>query len=432
DNLFAPTSVIQSAQCLAAEAFGAEHTWFLVNGSTAGVIAAIVATCGPGEQIILPRNSHVSVISGLILAGASPVFVPPEYDLRRGIVYGLTPGAIATALAAYPQAKAILLVYPTYEGICSDISAIATLAHRHDIPLLVDEAHGPHFHFHPDLPSSALRAGADLVVQSTHKILGSLTQTAMLHMQGNRVERQRISQALQLVQSTSPNYLLLASLDLARRQMALGGEGIMTEVMALAWRARSQLQAQSGLEILTPEQSQPAAGFVSLDPTRITLFTAALRGDGFQIDQRLMADFGVAAELVTLEHLTFLISLGNTEQDIQRLVAAVRQLRSSAHTPLQPEIIPDKMAAFAQPYSTPELLPREAYWSAQEVVPWQRAGHRISAEWVCPYPPGIPAFIPGERIQPSDLDLLLQIHRLGGKIMGCADVDLRTLKVVRD
>lgn len=271
DDLFAPRSVIKSAQYLAAQAFGAEKTWFLVNGSTAGVIAAILATCGPGDLIIVPRNSHASVISGLILAGAKPVFVQPEYDPRLGIVYGLAPGAIATALAAFPAAKAILVVYPTYEGVCGDLGAIATLAHDHGIPLLVDEAHGPHFHFHPDLPISALAAGADLVVQSTHKILGSLTQSAMLHTQGNRIEQQRVSQALQMVQSTSPNYLLLASLDLARQQMALGGQEMITQVMALADHARSQLQAVSGMEMLSLNQGQAPGGFLALDPTRITL-----------------------------------------------------------------------------------------------------------------------------------------------------------------
>jgi arginine decarboxylase len=223
DNLFAPESVIQAAQELAAEAFGAEQTWFLVNGSTAGVMAAILATCATGDKIILPRNIHQSAIAGLILSGAVPIFINPEYDPTIDLAYSITPTAVAAALKRYPDAKAVMMLYPTYEGVCGDVSAIAQLTHQHNIPLLVDEAHGPHFAFHPDLPPSALSAGADLSVQSTHKVLGAMTQASMLHVQGNRIDRERLSKALQLVQSTSPNYLLLAYLDAARQQMALQG-----------------------------------------------------------------------------------------------------------------------------------------------------------------------------------------------------------------
>ncbi|PSN10822.1 lysine decarboxylase, partial [filamentous cyanobacterium CCP5] len=211
DNLFAPEGPILEAQELAAAAFGAEQTWFLANGSSGGLEAAILAVCAPGDEIIVPRNAHQSVISGLILAGAKPVFVMPEYDPDWDLVLGVPPEAVAAALANHPQAKAVLLVSPTYHGICSDVGAIAALAHARDIPLLIDEAHGPHFGFHPDLPPSAMASGADLSVQSTHKVLGALPQASMLHMQGPRLDRQRLSRALQLTQSTSPSYLLLAS-----------------------------------------------------------------------------------------------------------------------------------------------------------------------------------------------------------------------------
>ncbi len=234
DNLFSPQGVIQTAQQLAAEAFGASQTWFLVNGSTCGIEAAILATCGTGDKIILPRNVHSSAIAGLILSGAIPIFLNPEYDPVLDIAHSITPNAVQSALQQHPDAKAVLTVYPTYYGVCGNLSAIANITHQYNIPLLVDEAHGAHFAFHPELPTPALAAGADLTVQSIHKVLGAMTQASMLHIQGNRIDCDRISKALQLVQSTSPSYLLLASLDAARQQMALHGKMLMSRTLQLA------------------------------------------------------------------------------------------------------------------------------------------------------------------------------------------------------
>ncbi|WP_299410561.1 aminotransferase class I/II-fold pyridoxal phosphate-dependent enzyme [Acaryochloris sp. IP29b_bin.148] len=427
DNLFAPESVIQEAQALAAVLFGAEHTWFLTNGSTAGILAAILATCGPGDQIIMPRNVHQSVISGLILSGATPIFVQPPVDRDLNLVHCLTPEQVQQALVQFPQTKAVLLVYPTYEGICGNVAAIATLAHNHGIPLLVDEAHSPHFAFHPELPQPALAAGADLAVQSTHKMLGAVTQAAMLHVQGNRIEPYRISQALQLVQSTSPNYLLLASLDAARQQMALYGKPLMEQVLRLADRARTQLQALPHYPIANPIETAP--GCITLDRTRLTLPTYLFGGQGYWLDQTLIATYGVTAELVTPDHLTFLIGLGNTDADIDQLLLACRALyqptsrSSSLNTPPKIEERPG--------ISRPALSPRDAYWSASEVVALPEAVDRISAESICPYPPGIPLLLPGERIRSQDLVQLLHLKESGGVVTGCHDLSLKTLKVVR-
>ncbi|MCA1994124.1 MAG: aminotransferase class I/II-fold pyridoxal phosphate-dependent enzyme, partial [Coleofasciculus sp. S288] len=319
DNLFAPEGVIQEAQELAAEAFGAEQTWFLVNGSTAGVIAAILATCDTGDKIILPRTIHQSAIAGLILSGAVPIFINPEYDPTNDLTYSITPKAVAAALKHYPETKAVMMVYPTYQGVCGDVRAIAELAHHHNIPFLVDEAHGPHFAFHSDLPSSALSAGADLAVQSTHKVLGAMTQASMLHVQGSRIERGRLSKALQLVQSTSPSYLLLASLDAARQQMALYGEQWMTQTLHLAEDARTQIGQIPGLSVLEPVNTP---GFFALDRTRLTVSVTELGLSGFEADELFHQHLGVTAELPTLQHLTFIISLGNTAADIKQLVQA--------------------------------------------------------------------------------------------------------------
>ncbi len=430
DNLFAPTGVLKSAQALAAEAFGADQTWFLVNGSTGGVLAALLATCQPGDRVLVPRNAHCSVISGLILSGAIPVFMAPQFDPDLGLALGVTPATVQAGLQYDP--KAVLITSPTYEGGGREVGAIAALLHTHNIPLLVDEAHGPHFHFHPDLPPSALAQGADLVVQSSHKVLGALTQAAMLHVQGNRLDRHRLTQALALVQSTSPSYWLLASLDAARSQMALHGEAILTEVLQMATRARSQIAAIPGLAILAPKQM--AAHGMALDPTRLTVDLSGLGLDGFTADQILDQTFGVTAELPTLRHLTFILSLGNTATEVQQLVSGLQSLAAQANTRAQQhQISHDALEpVWDYPISLPALSPRQAFEGATESAPWSAAVGRISAELVCPYPPGIPALLPGERITARALQFLQAVYAQGGDITGCSDPSLQHLQVMRE
>lgn len=414
DNLFAPQGAIDEAQKLAAETFGAEQTWFLVNGSTCGIIAAILATCNPGDKILLPRNVHQSAISGLILSGAVPVFLPPEYDPILDIAHSATPETVKTALEQHPDAKAVLVIHPTYYGVCGDLSAIANLTHTAGIPLLVDEAHGAHFAFHPDFPISALSTGADLTVQSTHKTLSALTQASMLHVQGSRIDRDRISRALQLVQSTSPNYLLLASLDAARAQMATQGKELMSRSLELANRARSNLK--SILEFV------PSPGCFAVDRTRVTITVSHLGLDGFAADE-LLQSYGVTAEFPSLQHLTFIVSLGNTEADIDRLIEACGRLPIGEPTSLIP-------ANIEHSFSVPPLSPREAFFAASRSVSLESAIDQISAELVCPYPPGIPVLIPGERITKSAIAQLQSVLQVGGFISGCSDPTLNRLKVV--
>ncbi|GAB4283450.1 MAG: aminotransferase class I/II-fold pyridoxal phosphate-dependent enzyme [Oscillatoriaceae cyanobacterium] len=428
DNLFAPTGAIAQAQELAAAAFKADRTWFLANGSTAGVIAAILATCGHGEKIILPRNIHKSAVSGLILSGAVPVFLTPETLPDWDIPLCITPEAVAAALQTHPDAKAVFVVSPNYHGICGDIASIAQIAHQHGIPLLVDEAHGPHFGFHPDLPPRAIEAGADMAVHSTHKVLGAMTQASMLHLRQGMIEPQRVNQALELVQSTSPSYLLLASLDAARRQMALGGYELMSKTLALAAVARSSL-ASSRTQIPTlepPEQWTPS--FAAFDPTRLTVKVTDFGLTGYEADE-LLQKMGVTAELPSWGHLTFIISLGNTPADIQQLVHSFSQLASVSVSPSPRPPVPPSPPPPVSP-SPPPLSPREAFFAAREVVPAERAVGRISTEIVCPYPPGIPILMPGEIISQGAIDFLQQVQSFGGIITGC-DPDLQNFSVVR-
>ncbi|MEP6487531.1 aminotransferase class I/II-fold pyridoxal phosphate-dependent enzyme [Microcoleus vaginatus GB2-A3] len=446
DNLFNPEGAIAEAQDLAAEAFGAQSTRFLANGSTCGIIAAILATCSPGDKIILPRNIHTSAISGLILSGAIPIFVNPEYNQDWDIANSITPEATAAALEQHPDAKAVMIVYPTYHGVCGDLRAIAQITHQYNIPLLVDEAHGAHFNFHPNLPEPALSAGADLTVQSIHKTLGAMTQASMLHVKGSRIDIQKLNRALQLVQSTSPSYLLLASLDAARQQIALHGKELMAQTLQLAEKARSRISLIPGLSVLEPLNTP---GFAALDRTRLTVKVSDLGITGFTADEILHSQLGVTAELPMLQHLTFIISLGNTESDIDNLVKACnflegrrkkeegRRKKEEGRRKKEEGRRKKEEGRFAQSPtlplspSPPLLSPREAFFFAAETVPADKAVDRLCAELICPYPPGIPVLMPGEIITPAAVDYLQQVLAAGGKITGCSDPGLQTLKVVR-
>ncbi|MGF1494696.1 MAG: aminotransferase class I/II-fold pyridoxal phosphate-dependent enzyme [Microcoleaceae cyanobacterium] len=424
DNLFSPEGVIQQAQELAAVTFGAEKTWFLTNGSTAGIIAAILATCGDGDKIIVPRNVHQSVISGLILSGATAVFISPEYDATWDLISHVTPETIRQALEQHPDTAAVLIVSPTYQGICSDIQQIAALTHQYKIPLIVDEAHGSHFGFHPDLPQNALSLGADIAVQSIHKVLGAMTQASMLHIQGQQVDCQRLNQALSLVQSTSPSYLLLASLDAARYQMATQGKELMERTLHLAQTARIQLQDLS-LQVL--QHSSCSSTGIALDPTRLTVRVSDWGLSGYEVDEILHQQFQVTAELPSLRHLTFIISLGNRPQDIEKLVQGFKGLlQSCSQTTEQIIQFPSFPITSRRPVVT---VPRSTFFSPSQLRSPIQAIGQLSADCICPYPPGIPLLMPGEPITAEALNYLQHIIALGGKVTGAADPKLKTLRI---
>jgi arginine/lysine/ornithine decarboxylase len=425
DNLFAPERVIRSAQELAAEAFGAEQTWFLANGTTCGIEAAVLAVCNPGDKLVLPRNAHQAAIAALILSGAMPIFVEPVYDAVWGIAHSMTAAAVAIALEQHPDAKAVLMVYPTYYGVCGEIEAIAQMAHSYDIPLLVDEAHGAHFAFHEELPMAALAAGADLTVQSTHKVLAAMTQASMLHVQGERIDRQRLSKSLQLVQSTSPSYLLLASLDGARQQMAIAGRSLMHRTLDRADRARAEISQISGLALFSLAQTLP--GCVAFDRTRLTVDVSRLGMTGFAADEILHETLGVTCELPGLQHLMMMVTLGNSEEDMERLVNGFRKLAETGD-----RAIPSSQISLPDlPLITqPPISPRSAFFAAAETLAIDQTIDRFSAELVCPYPPGIPLLFPGERVTAAAIATLQQVIAAGGIVTGCADPHLHTLRVL--
>ena len=431
DNLFAPEGPIQQAQQLAAETFGAEETFFLANGSTCGIEAAILATCSPEDKILVPRNAHRSVLAALILAGARPVYLAPTYDAGWDLAYGVTPEQVESALEVHPDTRAVVVVSPSYQGVCADVAAIAACVHH--LPsriLIVDEAHGPHLSFHEQLPAGAIAGGADLVIQSTHKVLAALTQASMLHVQGPRVNRDRLRQALQLTQSTSPNYLLLASLDAARQQMALEGHRLMDRTLKIAQQVRSQLTTLGPLQTLTREHVSSLFSCFQLDPTRLTVDVSGLGLTGFFADELLHEQLGVTAELPTLRQLTFILSLGNTHADSDRLITALKTLITKFASDAPPLTAIAPQEPLTPQLTEPPLSPREAFFAPSQTVAIAQATGHLSADTLCPYPPGIPVLLPGERITPAAIAYLQHIHAAGGVITGSPDPKLQALRIV--
>ncbi|MEY3401066.1 MAG: hypothetical protein RLZZ86_681 [Cyanobacteriota bacterium] len=321
-----------------------------------------------------------------------------------------------------------MIVYPTYHGVCGDIKAISHLTNQYNIPLIVDEAHGAHFHFHPELPNSALTAGADLTIQSIHKTLGAMTQASMLHIQGKRIDIDRVNKALQLVQSTSPSFILLASLDAARHQMAIHGKKLMSQTWELAQEAIIKINQIPGLS--TPLiNSNKSPGFIDLDQTRLTVNVSEIGFTGFAAEEILDEKFHVTPEFSSWQNLTFIISLGNTKADIQNLIQGLNNLTHV--TPLTSECQPCKNISDAIIVYNLSISPREAFFANSEVLPVEETQDRICAEIICPYPPGIPILMPGEIITKSALEYLQEIQNMGGFISGCTDETLQTLKVVK-
>jgi arginine decarboxylase len=412
---------IATAQELAAEAYGADHTWFLVNGSTCGIQAMLLATCGPGDKILLGRNCHRAAIAALILCGAKPIYLETAYNEEFDLDLGITPASLKVALSVHPDAKAAMVVSPNYFGVCGEIGELVAIAHAHNIPLLVDAAHGAHLHFHPDLPMSAVAAGADLVVQSTHKVNAGLTQASMLHLCSRLVTPDRVSQSLQLVQSTSPNLLLLTSLDAARRQMAIHGHELLSQTLKLADLARSHISALPNLTALGTDH------LPTLDLTRLTVMVDRLGMTGFDADAILYEQLGVMAEMPTLRQLVFILTFGNTTADLERLTTAFTKLatanaRSLPHYPL--------VHLGRPPQLTQQLSPREAFFAKSDRIAFKSSVGRVSTELICPYPPGIPVICPGEKISLEAIEYILAIKTAGGTLNGSSDPTLETIRVI--
>ncbi|XP_057980253.1 uncharacterized protein LOC131166044 [Malania oleifera] len=430
DNLFSPEGSILEAQALASKLFGASETWFLVGGTTCGIQAAIMATCSPGDSLILPRNSHISAMSAMVLSGALPKFISPQYNFDWDIASGVTLLQVEKAIKELEKegqkAAAVFVTSPTYHGVCSDLSRISQVCHSHGIPLIVDEAHGAHLGFHPSLPKSALQQGADLAVQSTHKVLCSLTQSSMLHMSGNIVDRERICRCLQMLQSTSPSYLLLASLDAARAQISDRPAIIFDKAIKLAVEAKNAIEDIPCISVL---DNLSFSDFPVIDPLRLTIGVWQLSLSGYKADEILDRDHGVISELVGTQSITFAVNLGTCRDHLQRLVLGINCLSASS---IPAKGVEERMEAsqyvlFAD--VSMSLSPREAFFASKRRVNIRESLGEICGELICPYPPGIPVLMPGEVITERGLDYLLQVRSKGALISGASDSLLSSIVV---
>ncbi len=423
DNLCHPVSVIREAEALAAEAFGAAHAFFMVGGTTSSVQAMILTAAKRGETIILPRNVHRSVINAMILSGAVPVYVNPQTDERLGISLGMRLEDVERAILLHPDAKAVFVNNPTYYGICSNLRAIADLAHAHGMMLLADEAHGTHFYFHDDLPEAAMHAGADMASISMHKSGGSLTQSSMLLI-GPNVHEGYVHQIINLTQTTSASYLLLVSLDISRRNLAIRGREMVGNVIRLVAYARDEINAIGDYYAYGRELIDGDA-VCDFDVTKLSIYTRSIGLAGIEVYDVLRDEYDIQTEFGDIANLLAYVSVGDRPKDIERLVAALSEIRRNYRK--------DSSKMLRAEYIDPEVVaaPQEAFYAEKESLPIEETAGRVCSEFVMCYPPGIPILAPGERITDEILAYVRYAKKKGCQMTGPEDMSLRRLNVMK-
>jgi arginine decarboxylase len=427
DNRHQSWQVEPTAMQLFAQAVGADETLFSTNGSTENVHVAMMAAVQPGETLVMARNGHKSAFSGLVLSGAMPVYVEPEYDERWQIAHGVDPARLEQALREHPEAVAAMVFTPTYYGISADVRTLAQVAHAHDVPLITDDAWGLDYSFCSRLPASALESGADLCIGSVHKTLNGLSQTSVLSRQGDRIDSSRLSLMFELSQSTSASSLLLSSIDAARQQFSQHGEQLLGDAIDLANRIRAQIAEMPRLNLIGEEVLQ-SPGALAFDPTHITVDVVGLGLTGYQAADWLRERHGIHVELADHRRVMALISFADNEATAQRLIEAMSALVKE-HADREP-IELTHLADLTQLRTDTVMLPRDAMLGATEMVSWKQAAGRVAAEMICPYPPGIPVIAPGEELTPAIVDYLQLLAAEGVMVEGAADESLAQFRVV--
>lgn len=427
DDLHSPKGIIKEAQDLAAEAFGADYTFFSVQGTSGAIMAMIMSVCGPNDKIIVPRNVHKSIMSAIIFSGAIPVFIHPVVDEKLGISHGITTDAVKKALEQNPDAKAVLVINPTYFGIVADLKKIVEIAHSYEVPVLVDEAHGVHIHFHDDLPLSAMQAGADMAATSVHKLGGSMTQSSVLNVRGSLVSAKRVRAVLSMLTTTSTSYLLLASLDVARKQLATKGKELVDKTIRLAQSIRNQINEIDHLYCVGEEILGTNATF-GYDPTKLIISVKGLGLSGFEVEKWLRGNYNIEVELSDLYNILCIITPGDTEKEAETLVRALRKL--SKNKIVHPEEAELKVLLPDIPVLA--LSPRDAFYAETELIPFDESEGRIIAEFIMVYPPGIPIFSPGEIITKENLLYIKKNIEVGLPVQGPENFDARMLRVIKE
>ena len=422
DNLAHPVSVIREAQQLAAEAFGADDAFFMVNGTTSAVQAMIMATCTAGDEIILPRNVHRSAINALVVCGAVPVYINPGQERRIGIPLGMSVEDVKKTIAAHPSAKAILVNNPTYYGICSNLPEIVRIAHEAGMRVLADEAHGTHVYFHEELPVSAMAAGCDMAAASIHKTGGSLTQSSIL-LTRRPVNPDYVRQIITLTQSTSASYLLLSSLDISRRNLHFRGRDMFQKTMDFADYARDEINDLGGYYAFGPELVNGDTVY-AFDRTKLSVHTRDIGLAGIEVYDYLRDDYGIQIEFGDIGNLLAIISCGDRMMDVERLISALEEIKR----------LHERSAAglFDHEYIDPviAMAPQDAFYAKKRRVPMRESTGLVAGEFVMSYPPGIPIVAPGERITPDVLEHILFAKEKGCFMTGTEDMNLDYLQVV--
>ncbi|MGN0620715.1 MAG: aminotransferase class I/II-fold pyridoxal phosphate-dependent enzyme [Porcipelethomonas sp.] len=422
DNLCHPVSVIKKAQELAAEAFGAKNAFFIVNGTTGSVQTMIMAACKAGEKLIMPRNVHRSAINALVVNGAVPVYVNPGNNKSLGIPLGMSLEDVRQAIKENPDAKAVLINNPTYYGVCSDLRAIVKLAHDNNMLALVDEAHGTHFYFGEDMPVPAMAAGADMAAVSMHKTGGSLTQSSLL-LCGANVNGDYIRQIINLTQTTSGSYLLISSLDIARKNLALNGREIFRKTVQYAEYARGEINKLGGYYAFGKELCN-GDSFYDFDNTKLSVHTRDIGLAGIEVYDILRDEYNIQIEFGDIGNILAIISAGDRALEIERLISALYEIKRIYSK--------DKAGMFDHEYINPEVImpPQKAFYSEKLSVPITGSVGKICGEFVMCYPPGIPILAPGEMITDEILNYIIYAKEKGCFMTGTQDINIENINIV--
>ena len=422
DNLCHPISVIREAEDLAADAFGAAHAFLMVGGTTSSVQSMVLSSCKRGDEIILPRNVHRSVINALVLCGAVPVYVNPEVEGRLGISLGMRREQVEKAIKEHPNAVAVLVNNPTYYGICSDLREIVKMAHAAGMLCLADEAHGTHFYFGENMPVSAMAAGADMAAVSMHKSGGSLTQSSLLLI-GPNVSQGHVRQIINLTQTTSGSYLLMSSLDISRRNLALKGRDVFRRVTQMAVYARDEVNAVGGYYAFGKELVDGNAVF-DFDATKLSIHTREIGLAGIEVYDILRDEYDIQIEFGDLGNILAYLSIGDRFQEIERLVSALAEIRRRYQR--------DSSGLMGQEYIDPVVVatPQEAFYAEKKSVPIGESEGLVCSEFVMCYPPGIPVIAPGERITRDVLDYIAYAKDKGCSLTGPEDPEIKQINVL--
>lgn len=422
DNLCHPVSVIREAEILVAEAFGAAHAFLMVGGTTSSVQSMVLSVCKRGDKIILPRNVHRSVINALVLCGAVPVYVNPEVDHRLGISLGMKRDQVAKAIEENPDAVAVLVNNPTYYGICSDLRAIVEMAHKAGMLCLADEAHGTHFYFGENMPVSAMAAGADMASVSMHKSGGSLTQSSLLLI-GEGINPGHVRQIINLTQTTSGSYLLMSSLDISRRNLALRGKEVFARVVSMADYAREEINAVGGYYAFGRELIN-GDSIYDFDPTKLSVHTRDIGLAGIEVYDLLRDEYDIQIEFGDIGNILAYLSIGDRPQELERLVSALAEIRRLYQK--------DSSGLLSQEYIAPAVVvsPQEAFYAGKRSIPIEESEGYVCSEFVMCYPPGIPILAPGERITGDILDYIRYAKEKGCSMTGPEDPEILNINVL--